>query len=65
MIVAVIAENIVMGNAVEHFTEDLRLIIDRTRLEYKMSYAELIGVLEVLEVLEIVKNEMIEEAFED
>lgn len=48
-----------MSRAVEHFQDELGRLIDRMRLEYEVSYAEVVG------VLEITKHDLICEASED
>ena len=48
-----------MSNAVPHFCNDLFRLIDRFRLEYEMSYAELVGCLEMQ------KDKIICEAYQD
>lgn len=48
-----------MSNAVDHFLTDLELQIIRFRQEYEMTYAELIG------CLEIKKSEILQEMRED
>ena len=45
-----------MSRAAEHFSEELSRLIERMRLEYEMTYAEAVG------VLELVKADVIEEA---
>ncbi len=44
------------SNAVEHFSEELCRLIDRMRMEYDITYAEAVG------VLEITKLDLIEES---
>ena len=47
------------SRAADHFAEALFVLIDRMRLEYRMTYAETVG------VLELVKADMIVEAQEE
>ena len=48
-----------ISRAADHFAEALFVLIDRMRLEYRMTYAETVG------VLELVKADMIVEAQEE
>ena len=43
----------------EHFTEDMHCLIDRMRLEYSMTYAEIVG------CMELVKGDIVDEAREE
>lgn len=45
------------SRAVDHFIDDVELVIKRFRKEYEMSYAELVG------SLEIIKADVIRELF--
>lgn len=45
-----------MTRAVDHFTDELARLIDRFRQEYEMTYAEVVG------ALEITKTALIDEA---
>jgi hypothetical protein len=48
-----------MSNSIDHFLTELDLQINRFRQEYEMTYAELIG------CLEIKKSEILQEMQED
>lgn len=45
-----------MNRASDHFAKELASLIERFRMEYKLTYAEAVG------VLELVKSDLIEEA---
>lgn len=51
-----IDEGNTMSRASDHLARELAYLIDRFRLEYKLTYAEAVG------VLELVKSDLIEEA---
>ena len=51
-----IDEGNAMSRASDHLARELAYLIDRFRMEYKLTYAEAVG------VLELVKSDLIEEA---
>lgn len=44
----------------DHFSADVIMLIDRMRMEYEMSYAEIIGCLEIIKASMV--NEAVEQA---
>ena len=48
-----------MSVAVEHFAEELSRLIERMRMEYDITYAEAVGVIELF------KLDLVEEARRD
>lgn len=51
------------GRAVDHFTVEVERVMKRFRKEYKMSYAEMVGTLEIIKagVLHEMFVEVVEE----